>query len=46
MITVSIVAFELLAYQVLVKLVPVLPKIHLHGHGKPGKKKSEQKVTA
>ena len=46
MITVSIVAFELLAYQVLVKLVPVLPKIHLHGHGKTGKKKSEQKVTA
>jgi Ni/Fe-hydrogenase subunit HybB-like protein len=40
MITVSIVAFELLAYQVLVKLVPVLPKIHLHGHGKPGKTKS------
>ena len=40
MITVSIVAFELLAYQVLVKLVPVLPKIHLHGHGKPGKPKS------
>jgi Ni/Fe-hydrogenase subunit HybB-like protein len=46
MITVSIVAFELLAYQVLVKLVPVLPKIHLHGHGKPVKTKSEQKVTA
>jgi len=46
MVTVSIVAFELLAYQVLVKLVPVLPKIHLHGHGKPGKTKSEQKVTA
>ena len=46
MITVSIVAFEILAYQVLVKLVPVLPKIHLHGHGKPGKEKSEQKVTA
>ena len=46
MITVSIVAFEILAYQVLVKLVPVFPKIHLHGHGKPGKKKSEQKVTA
>jgi Ni/Fe-hydrogenase subunit HybB-like protein len=46
MITVSIVALELLAYQVLVKLVPVLPKIHLHGHGKPGKRKPEQQATA
>ena len=34
MITVSIVAFEILGYQVLVKLVPVLPRIHMHGHGK------------
>jgi Ni/Fe-hydrogenase subunit HybB-like protein len=46
MITVSIIAFELLGYQVLVKMVPVLPKIHLHGHGKPLKEKSEQKATA
>ncbi len=35
MITVSIVAFEILGYQILVKLVPVLPRIHMHGHGKP-----------
>jgi len=34
MITVSIIAFEVLGYQVLVKLVPVLPRIHMHGHGK------------
>ncbi|OGV66434.1 MAG: hydrogenase [Lentisphaerae bacterium RIFOXYA12_FULL_48_11] len=40
-ITVSIVAFEILGYQVLVKLVPVLPKLHLHGHGKPIEKYSE-----
>ena len=46
MITVSIIAFELLGYQVLVKLVPVLPKIHLHGHGKPVKEKTRQKATA
>lgn len=37
MITVGIVAFELLAYQVIVKLVPVLPRIHQHGHGKLGR---------
>lgn len=35
MITVGIVALEILGYQVLVKLFPVLPKLHLHGHGKP-----------
>jgi Ni/Fe-hydrogenase subunit HybB-like protein len=28
MITVGIVAFEILGYQVLVKLLPVLPKLH------------------
>jgi Ni/Fe-hydrogenase subunit HybB-like protein len=33
MITVGIVALEILGYQVLVKLFPVLPKIGLHGHG-------------
>jgi Ni/Fe-hydrogenase subunit HybB-like protein len=42
-ITVSIVAFEILGYQVLVKLVPVLPKLHLHGHGKPAEKHSGQR---
>lgn len=31
MITVGIVAFELLGYQVLVKLCPVLPRLHLPG---------------
>ncbi|MDD4870291.1 MAG: Ni/Fe-hydrogenase cytochrome b subunit [Kiritimatiellae bacterium] len=45
-ITVSIVAFEILGYQVLVKLVPVLPKIHLHSHGKPVEHKIEQKISA
>ncbi len=36
MITVGIVALELLGYQVLVKLLPILPKLHLpHGPGKP-----------
>ena len=34
MISVGIVALELLGYQVMVKLYPVLPKIHLHPHGK------------
>ena len=38
MVTVGIVAFEILGYQVLVKMVPVLPKLHLHGHGKLLKK--------
>ena len=45
MITVGIIAVEILGYQVLVKLCPVLPKIHLPGAGKfhqkhqsPGKK--------
>ncbi len=31
LITVGIVAFEILGYQVLVKLVPVLPRMHGHG---------------
>jgi Ni/Fe-hydrogenase subunit HybB-like protein len=35
LITVGIVSIELLGYQVLVKLFPVLPKVSLHGHGKP-----------
>ena len=35
MITVGIIAFEILGYQVLVKIFPVLPKIGLHGHSKP-----------
>jgi Ni/Fe-hydrogenase subunit HybB-like protein len=35
MITVGIIAFEILGYQVLVKIFPVLPKIGLHGHGNP-----------
>ena len=35
MITVGIVALELLGYQLLVKLVPVLPKLHLPGHSAP-----------
>lgn len=34
MITVGIIAFEILGYQVLVKLVPVLPRLHVHGQGK------------
>jgi len=34
MISVGIVALELLGYQVLVKLVPVLPRLRGHGHGK------------
>jgi len=42
MITVSIIAFEILGYQLLVKLVPVLPKLHLHGHGKPQEKVHDQ----
>ena len=32
MISVGIVAIELLGYQVLVKLVPVLPRVHLLHH--------------
>jgi hypothetical protein len=35
MISVGIVAIELLGYQVLVKLVPVLPRVHLHRHPQP-----------
>jgi Ni/Fe-hydrogenase subunit HybB-like protein len=35
MISVGIVAIELLGYQVLVKMVPVLPRIHLHQHSRP-----------
>jgi Ni/Fe-hydrogenase subunit HybB-like protein len=38
MITVGIVAIELLGYQVLVKLFPVLPRIHLHGRKILGKR--------
>jgi Ni/Fe-hydrogenase subunit HybB-like protein len=33
LITVGIVAFEILGYQVLVKIFPVLPKLGMHGHG-------------
>jgi Ni/Fe-hydrogenase subunit HybB-like protein len=32
MISVGIVSIEILAYQVLIKLLPVLPNPHLHGH--------------
>jgi Ni/Fe-hydrogenase subunit HybB-like protein len=32
MITVGIIAFEILGYQVLVKIFPVLPKLHLNLH--------------
>jgi Ni/Fe-hydrogenase subunit HybB-like protein len=35
MISVGIVAIELLGYQVLVKLVPVLPRMHGHRHPRP-----------
>jgi Ni/Fe-hydrogenase subunit HybB-like protein len=42
MITVSIIAFEILGYQVLVKLVPVLPRLHLHGHGKIHSRKGSE----
>jgi len=35
MISVGIVAIELLGYQVLVKMVPVLPRIGLHRHPRP-----------
>jgi Ni/Fe-hydrogenase subunit HybB-like protein len=35
MISVGIVAIELLGYQVLVKMVPVLPRVHLHRHPRP-----------
>ncbi len=35
MISVGIVALELLGYQVLVKLVPVLPRIHFPHHHRP-----------
>ena len=38
MITVGIVAFEILGYQVLVKLFPVLPR--LHGHEEPASVKA------
>jgi Ni/Fe-hydrogenase subunit HybB-like protein len=33
LITVGIIALELLGYQVLVKLCPVLPRLGSHGHG-------------
>ena len=36
MISVGIVAIELLGYQVLVKMVPVLPRIGLHRAPRPG----------
>jgi len=32
MITIGIVAFEILGYKVLVKILPVLPKLHARGH--------------
>ena len=38
MISVGIVAIELLGYQVLVKMVPVLPRINLHRHPRPRRK--------
>ena len=46
MISVAFVAFEILAYQLLVKLVPVFPRISLHGHGESGKVDSEQESAA
>ena len=46
MVSVSIVAFEILAYQVLIKLVPVLPSIDLFCHGASQTKKPEHSVTA
>jgi len=44
MISVAFVAFEILAYQLLVKLVPVFPRISLHGGS--GKLDSEQEGAA
>ena len=38
MISVGIVAIELLGYQVLVKMVPVLPRVHLHRRPRPRRK--------
>lgn len=35
MITVGVIAFEILGYQIVVKLVPVLPRIRHHGQGRP-----------
>ena len=46
MVSVSIVAFEILAYQVLIKLVPVLPRVGLHDPGTLGANKPEQTATA
>lgn len=48
MISVGIVAIELLGYQVLVKLVPVLPRIHStqHGHRRPSARASGPTTAA
>jgi len=46
MVSVSIVAFEILAYQVLIKLVPVLPRVGLHDPETLGTNKPKQTVTA
>ena len=45
-VSVSIVAFEILAYQVLIKLVPVFPKVDFHGRGTPAADNDKQTVTA
>jgi Ni/Fe-hydrogenase subunit HybB-like protein len=46
MITVGIVALEILAYKVFVKLFPVLPNIGLHGTGHQVKVEVEAKKIA
>jgi Ni/Fe-hydrogenase subunit HybB-like protein len=35
MVTIGIVAFEILCYKVLVKLLPVLPRLHGRDHAAP-----------
>jgi len=46
MISVGIVSMELLGYQVLIKLLPVLPNPHLHGDPAPEKQHGLTKAAA
>jgi len=46
MVSVSVVAFEILAYQVLIKLVPVFPRVGLHDHGASAATTPKQGATA
>ena len=45
MVSVSIVSLEILAYQLLVKVVPIFPRLHLPGHREPGNTEPELNVT-